>query len=239
MSTFLQLQTDSIDLLHELVNQPTYTVAKLKGYINRGNILFARKTKCIEGTTTITTVANQVEYDQSDAAGLANLSIPYQVRYIDGTEAGRPLKPYPGGYTNLPKEYSYGDPIYYWVRNVHAATTTAPAAYQGIRIGTIPIAGTSAKTISVDGFMRPTVLSADADTPEIQPEWHDALVYYAVSRMFGMFGHLRRAWENKSLLYLKMFDDLVNESNVFMINQSDEPIESVDVYHQMDGGDYY
>jgi len=237
--TFLEMQTDAIDLLHELVNQPTYTVAKLKGYINRGNILFARKTKCVEGTTTITTVANQVEYDQSDAAGLANLSIPYQVRYIDGTEAGRPLKPYPGGYTNLPKEYSYGDPIYYWVRNVHAASVAVTPAYTGIRIGTIPIAGTSAKTISIDGFMRPATLTDDTDAPEIQPEWHDALTFYAVSRMFGMFGHLRKAWENKSLLYLNMFNVTVEEANGFMINQSDEPIEQVDAYYQMDNGDYY
>ena len=237
--TFLELQTDAIDLLHELLNQPTYSLAKLKGYINRGNIIFARKTKCIEGTVSITTVANQFEYTQADAAALANLTIPYQVRYIDGSEVGDPLKTWPGGYTNLPEEYSYGDPTYYWVRNVHAQSVAVTPAYTGIRIGTWPIAGTSAKTISIDGFMRPATLTDDTDEPEIQPEWHDALVYYAVSRMFGMFGHLRREWENKSLLYLKMFNNEVREGNEFMINQSDEPIESVDVYHQMDGGDYY
>ena len=228
-------------MLHELVNQPTYSLAKLKGYINRGSYIFARKTKCLEGSVTITTVANQFQYTTTDASNLTKLAIPFQVKYVDGTEVGRTLKPWPGGYTNLPKEYSYGDPYYYWFRNVHAATIAAlsPVAYQGVSMGTWPIAGTSAKTIWIDGFMRAATLSADGDTPEVQPEWHDALVYYAVSRMFGMFGHLRRAWENKSLLYMQMFDVAVREANEFMINQSDEPIEQADVYYQMDGGSYY
>jgi len=56
--------------------------------------------------------------------------------------------------------------------------------------------------------------------------------------MFGMFGHLRRAWENKSLLYMNMFDVAVREANEFMINQSDEPIEQADAYYQMDNGNY-
>ena len=237
--TFLEMQTDAIDLLHELQNQPTYSSTKLKGYINRGNVTFARKTKCIEGTVSITTVAEQFEYDESNAAALANLAIPYQVRYVDGTETGRPLKTWPGGYTNLPKVYSYGNPNYYWVRNVHAQTRTDPAAYVGIRVGTWPIAGTSDKTIKIDGFFRPVTLVNDAAESEIQPEWHDAPVFYAVSRMFGMFGHLRVAWAKKSLFYMSEFERMVGEANEFMINQSDEPIEIEDVYHQMDSGSYY
>ncbi len=237
--TFLEMQTDALDLLQEIQNHPQYSLVKLKGYINRGNVTFARKTKCIEGTVSITTVANQFEYDESDKVALANLSIPYQVRYVDGTETGRPLKTWPGGYTNLPKEYSYGTPYYYWVRNVHAATVTAPSAYTGIRIGTWPIAGESSKIIKIDGFFRPSTLAGDTHESEIQPEWHDALVYYAVSRMFGMFGHLRAAWAKKSVFYMSEFERMVGEANEFMINQSDEPIETEDVYHQMDGGDYY
>jgi len=178
--TFLELQTDAIDLLHELVNQPTYSLAKLKGYINRGNSIFVRKTKSIEGSISITTVANQFEYTETDAATLANLAIPFQVLYIDGTEVGRTLKPWPGGYTNLPKEYSYGEPYYYWIRNVHAQSVASTPAYKGIRIGTWPIASTASKTIKIDGFMRAMTLTGNTDEPEIQPEWHDALVYYAV-----------------------------------------------------------
>jgi len=232
--TFSEQQTDALDLLQEVQDHPQYSLTKLKGYINRGNITFARKTKCIEGTVSITTVEEQFEYDKSDAAALANLAIPYLVRYVDGTENGRHLKPWPGGYTNLPKEYSYGTPYYYWVRNVHAATVTAPTAYTGIRIGTWPICGEDDNVIKIDGFFRPSTLSGDDDESEVQPEWHDAMVYYAVSRIFGMVGHLNKAWASKSLFYMSEFERMVGEANEFMINQSDEPIETEDVYYQMD-----
>jgi hypothetical protein len=236
--TFKEMQTDALDLLQEIQNHPQYSLVKLKGYLNRGNITFARKTKCIEGTVDITTVANQFEYDESDAAGLANLMIPYHVRYVDGTETGRQLKTWAGGFTNLPKTYSYGTPHYYWFRNVHAATVTAPTAYIGVRFGTWPIAGTSAKTIKIYGFMRPSILVSDGDKSEIQLEWHDAPVYYAVSRMYGMVGHLNKSWSNKAREYMGEFERMVGEANEFMINQSDEPIETEDVYYQMDNLDY-
>ena len=237
--TFAQIQADCLDLLGEIVGFPLYTVAKLKGYINRGNQTFVRKTKALETSVDITTVANQFEYDSSDAATLVNISMPYMVRYVDGTEMGRALKPYPGGITNLPKEYSYGTPYYYWVRNVHADTVTAPAAYTGIRIGTWPICSTADKTIRVYGFVRPATLVGDSDEPEIHIEWHDALVFYAVSRMFGMFGHLRPAWEKKSMFYMSEFERMVEEARSFMAVQSDEPVETEDIYWQMDeGADY-
>ena len=239
--TFLEIQTDAIDLLQEIVDHPQYSLTKLKGYINRGHYTFARKTKCIEGTISITTVANQFEYDKTDQSNLDNLSIPYLVRYVDGTETGRTLKPWPGGYTNLPKEYSYGDPYYYWIRNVHAASgeVSGIVSRLGVRIGTWPIAGTTAKTLKIDGFVRPTVLTNDVDIPETQPEWQDAMVFYAVSRMFAMFGHLNQSWQRKSDFFMSEFERMVDDANQFMISQSDEPIEAVDVYYQMDGGDTY
>jgi len=232
--TFLEIQTDALDLLHELQNHPQYTIAKLKGYINRGNFTFVRKTKAIEGTVEITTVANQVEYDESDAAALATLMIPFQVRYVDGTEAGESLKPWPGGYPNLPKTYSYGTPSYYWIRNVHAASVTDPATYTGIRVGTWPVCGTDDKTLKIDGFFRPATLVNATAEPEIQAEWHDALVYYAVSRMFGMVSHLQPEWQKKSIFYMSEFERMVSEANEFMAIQSDEPMEIPDIYYEMD-----
>ena len=232
--TFLQIITDSLDLLQEIQDHPQYSLVKLKGYINRGNLTFVRKTKALEGTIDITTVANQFEYDESDAATLANLMIPYQFRYVDGTEMGEPLKPWAGGYAHLPKEYSYGTPSYYWIRNVHAQTVTAPTAYQGVRVGTWPICQTSAKTLRIDGFFRPSTLVGDTDEPEIQAEWHDALTYYAVSRMFAMVGHLQPEWSKKSLMYMSEFERMVNDANDFMIIQNDEPMEIPDIYYEMD-----
>ncbi len=232
------MQTDAIDLLHEIQNQSTYSLTKLKGYINRGNLTFVRKTKSVEGTVDVTTVANQFEYDSSGAATLSSVMIPFQVLYVDGTETGRTLKPWPGGFTNLPKRYSYGTPYYYWIRNVHSVTRTAiPSVYTGIRIGTWPIVGTSSKIIRVHCFYRPEILAADTHVPEVQPEWHDALVYYAVARMFGMYAHLQPDWGRKSVFYMSEFERMVGEANEFMINQSDEPIETEDVYQQMDSWD--
>jgi len=232
--TFLEMQTDALDLLQEVQAHGQYSATKLKHYLNQGNLAFARKTKCIEVTVDITTVAEQFEYDSSDAAGLITLMIPYQFRYVDGTEMGEPLKPYPGGYTNLPKVYSYGKPFYYWIRNIHAATVAAPSAYVGVRVGTWPICDTADKTLRIDGFMRPTVLSADAHISEIQPEWHDAVVYYAVSRIFSMFAHLQPEWGRKATFYLSEFERMVAEANEFMIIQNDEPMELPDVYYEMD-----
>lgn len=231
---FDQMQTDSLDLLQEVANQPNYSLDKLKHYLNQGNNAFVRKTKCIEGTIDITTVANQFEYDESDQSDLANIYIPYQVRYVETTEVGRHLKTWPGGYTNLPKEYSYGTPYYYWLRNVHARSTTAPETYTGVRFGTWPIAGTSAMTIRIDAFLLPETLVDDADEPEYKDIWTDAPVYYAVSRMFGMFSHLMPVWDKKSIFYMSEFERLVGDAKESMINQSDEPIETEDVYYQMD-----
>jgi len=232
--TFLQMQTDAIDLLHELDKHPAYTLTKLKHYINQGCVVFARRTRCIEGTVDITTVANQFEYTEADAATLANILIPYHIRYVDGTETGRPLKPWPGGFTNLPKQYSYGVPYFYWLRNVHAASRTAPTAYTGVRFGTWPICATAAKIIRVIAFMKPTVLVADADVVEFKEDWHDAPVHYAVYRMYQMFAHLRPGWDKKAKEHIAIFDRIVSDAIEDMCIQSDDPIETEDVYYQMD-----
>jgi hypothetical protein len=232
--TFSEMQTDALDMIQELQNHPQYSLTKLKHYLNRGNTAFVRETKALENTVEITTVANQFEYTETDKADLAKIYYPTQVRYVEGTENGRPLKTWPGGYTNLPKEYSYGTPYYYWFRNVHAVSTTAPATYTGIRLGTWPIAGTSAMTIKVDGYVIPTELTGDSDVPEYKDMWHDAPVHWAVSKMFGMFAHLKPSWRDKSLFHMSEFERLVSDANEAMSVQSDEPVEMVDVYHQMD-----
>ena len=236
--TFGQMQTDALDLLQEIQNHPQYTISKLKHYLNQGNMAFARKTKAIEGTIDITTVANQFEYDESDKSTLANIYIPYQVRYVDGSEVGDQLKPWPGGYTNLPKRYSYGTPTYYWLRNLHARSTTNPAAYTGVRFGTWPIAGTADKTIRIDAFLHPATLVTEAAEPEYKDTWGDAPVHYAVSRMFAIFSHLNPSWDRKAMFHMSEFERLVSDANQDMSYQSDEPIELEDVYYQMDSWSY-
>ena len=234
--TFVEMQTDALDLLHEIQSHGQYSLAKLKGYLNRGNITFVRKTKAIEGMADITTVANQFEYDSSDASDLSNVMMPYEVRYGDvATEVGEKLVPWPGGHPNLPKDYSYGIPYWYWMRNVHGVTRAAiPSVYVGIRVGTWPIASVADKIIRIYSFYRPATLVDDEDVPEIHEEWHDAIVYYAVSRIFGMFGHLKASWEKKSIFYMSEFERVVADANEFMSIQSDEPMEIQDAYYEMD-----
>ena len=112
--TFLEMQTDALDILHEIQNHSQYSLVKLKHYINRGNVQFVRLTECIEGVIDITTVADQVEYTQADGPNLQYLKRPYNVRYVDvATENGYKLDPYPGGYTQLPRTRAYGTPDWY------------------------------------------------------------------------------------------------------------------------------
>lgn len=232
--TFLEMQTDALDLLQEIDKIPNYSLTKLKHYINQGCILFARRTRCIEDTVLIATVANQVEYTETDASDLANILIPYHVRYVDGTELGRPLKTWPGGYTNLPKQYNYGTPYFYWLRNVHAAKRTDPDTYEGVSFGTWPICAPASKVIRINAFMKPTKLVDDTGTVEFKEDWHDAPVYYAVYRLFQMFSHLRVGWDKKAKENISLFDRVVSDAIEDMSVQSDEPIETEDVYHQMD-----
>ena len=187
----------------------------------------------------ISTVANQMEYTEADDSDLQYLALPYQMRYLDGDEVGRRLQPWPGGYTNLPKEYSYGTPYYYWFKNVHSKLRAAPDTHLGLTFGLWPIPSSTGKVIHISGYGRPKTLSEDAHEPEIQPEWDDALVYYAVSRMYSMVSHLNAAWANKAVFFMSEFERTIGEANEFMINQSDEPIEIEDIYHQMDSGAYY
>lgn len=229
--TFLQMQTDAIDLLHELENYSSvYTLAKLKQYLNRGSVEFVRKTQCIESTIDITTVADQFEYDESDQSGLQYLQLPYQVRYVDGDEVGEKLIPFRGGYTNLPKTKIYGTPSTYWLRNIGGKSrATIPSAFTGFRIGTWPICGTSDNTIRIDAYMWPVTLVGDTHVPEYKDAYHDAPVFYAAYRMFMNASHLRKSWRQKALDNKALFDEIVVTANDELSVQDDAPFLPIDV----------
>jgi hypothetical protein len=228
--TFSEMQTDAKDLVHELVNAGQYSDTKLKHYINRGNLEFVKRTRCIEDYIDITTVENQFEYTESDASDLQYVYLPYQFRYITGaTEVGEKLRPYPGGYTGLPKTKEYGDPSYYWVINSHTKNRSNPASFTGIRLGTWPIIGTAGNTLRVDAFFWPRTLSGDADVPEYKEAWHDAPVYWAAYRLFFMFGHLRQSWYQKSGDMKKIFDEYVTMASQETMENDDGPFIPPDV----------
>ena len=236
--TFLQMQTDAIDLLHELENHSSYSLTKLKEYLNRGNLEFVRKTNCIEGTIDIITVVNQFEYTEAATATLQYLKAPTQVRYIDAaTDVGTPLSPFRGGYNNLPQTKSYGTPSSYWLRNLAGKSRAAGdniTAFTGFRIGTWPICGTSDKTLRIDGYLWPQTLVDNTDVPEYKDGWHDAPVYYAAYRMYMIFSHLRKTWRQKALDNKALFDELVFDAQQEISVQDDSPTLPIDVTEQWD-----
>jgi len=224
------MQNDALDLLHEIVNHPAYSLTTLKQYLNRGSVEFVRKTNCIESTIDITTVSNQFEYTEADQSELQYLKIPYQVRYVDGDEVGTPLTPYRGGYNNLPQTKSYGTPDSYWIRNIGGKSRGAtPSTFTGTRIGTWPIAGTASKILRIDGFMWPVTLVNDTDVPEYKDAWHDAPVLYAVYRMFLNFSHLRKGWHDKAINTKTLYDEVVATAKEDLSIQDDSPIIPIDV----------
>ena len=228
---FAEMQTDALDLLHELQNHGQYTSDKLKHYINRGSVEFVKRTMCIEAPIDITTVASQFEYTEADAAGLAYLLKPIQIRYVDSaSEVGEPLRMFRGGYTNLPKTKQYGTPSEYWIRNVPGKTRGAlPVAFTGARLGTWPICATSAKTLRLDAFLWPVPLVGDTDIPEYKDAWHDAPVYWAAYRMILNFSHLRKGWHDKALELKAIFDEYVESARRDLVSQDDGPFIPIDV----------
>ena len=132
--TFLEMQTDALDLLQEIQDHPQYSLTKLKGYINRGNLTFVRKTKSVEGTVDITTVANQFEYDSSDAATLSSVMIPFQVF----------LKPYRPGPPRTPMKNVSRASGHSWphFQNVRPHVNIAPCAIMPDRLSSGLRAGT-------------------------------------------------------------------------------------------------
>ena len=95
------------------------------------------------------------------------------------------------------------------------------------------------RNIAPRGYMAIAPMVENAEESEVQAEWHDAPVYYAVSRMFGMFAHLQPEWAKKSIFYMSEFERMVGEANEFMSQQSDEPIEIQDEYYNMEWGEGY
>ncbi|KKM76265.1 hypothetical protein LCGC14_1381880 [marine sediment metagenome] len=216
--TFLEMQTDALDIIQDWQNHADYTLDKLKHYINLGNKNFVRHTRCIEGNIDITTVANQFEYSQADESDLQYLYKPQQFRYIENaTEVGWKLEPFRGGYFNLPKDKIYSRPTYYWIRNVSgrsvttAGSPTGSAIRTGVRLGTWPIIS-AVKTLRIEGFLWPITLTADTHTPEYEEAWHDAAVFWAAYRILWLFTEKFPETRKKAIENKQLFDERVAEA---------------------------
>lgn len=230
MSTLANFRDDVYALTQELQKKTDYTKDRINHYLNRAYYDFVRRTGCIEDVINVTSVANQVEYSKSDAANIEFIYKINHVRWIKSgvTEMGDILLPYPGGYGNLPDDYQYGTPDWYWTRGMHGGTESANAK----KIGVFPVDGSSGNTIRLYVYRFPTsLMSSDGDEPEIPEAYRDALAYGAAWRMFKNYSHENPAWRNKEIMLRNDFMEMVKDYNV---NRAEENADNnnvvLDVY---------
>lgn len=219
-STFKELQDLTKDQLQEVLAATDMTLTKIKKYINLGYNDFFRRVKSISSSYDITTVADQVRYDIKAGAFIQVT----HARYIEDsdTEYGEPLRLYPGGFSNLPKNMEFGTPYYYWLR--YGGDNTA------MEIGTVPIASTASETITVWGYSLPTALSADGNIPIIHESYHEALILYPVWKICNAYAHKSKAIREKAREarneYLDMIRDAQNDGSEF----STDDHQTIDEY---------
>jgi len=203
--TFKQMQDEVLDLSQDLQKQTDFTLTRVKAAINRGYRAFVRATDCIPDIFSFTTVANQATYTSSDVANWAYAYKVIGAKYVeDSSEFGRVLKPYPGGYYRLPREKSYGEPLYYYILGTDGTQTLK-------EIGTYPIIDASSETLEVQAYRYPTAdLSADGDEPTIPDEYREALSFYALWKLFSAYGHQNPSWRGKALDNKAFYQELVD-----------------------------
>lgn len=226
-TTFKNMQDDVKDIVQELQGVADFSTTRIKRMLNRGYRNFVKDTDCILDVFSFTTVANQVLYDSSDVANFAYAYKIVSVKYItDATnEFGKVLQPYPGGHGRLPEDKSFGEPCWYYTRGIST---------NGMKkIGTYPIIDVANETLEVQAYRSPiSDLSADADEPTIDDEYRDALVYYAVWRLFHSYSHRNPAFRAKAIEHKQLYDEVVEE---FKFNNFQDDLgtqQVTDVYEQ-------
>jgi hypothetical protein len=201
--TFKNLQDQVLVECQELLALPMINRKLIKSYINRAQVEFLRATRLAQDQKDITTVANQLAYSVD-----SEIFQIRSVKWIDDTSAdiGRRLKPWPGGYDNLPVSMSYGSPVWYWVRE----TQTQSAGTTLGEIGTWPIEDTASNTIRIYGYIVPASdMSADGDTPILHGNWHMALIYHTLWRLFFIASHHSKGFEKKAAVYKGLYNEMV------------------------------
>lgn len=221
---FKDMQDDVLDICQELQGRPDFTIDRVKRMINRGYYGFVKDTDCILDVLSFTTVANQVFYTSSDTANFAYAYKIVSAKYItESSEFGKPLIPYPGGHLNLPRNKGYGEPVYYYTQGVSGTNLK--------KIGTYPIIDVSSETLEVQVCRFPTTdLSSNTDEPAIHNAYRDALVFYAVWRLYHAYSHLNPAFRAKALEHKNLYRELVDDFK-FQNNEEDLGGQQVTDYY--------
>lgn len=202
-------------------------------HINRGYFDFVKRIGGIEDRIDITTVANQEAYTYADT-GATNLKYGLkiiQVRWDEDSSdydasdwEGQILVPFPGGYANLPKTRVYGRPYYYWYRHV--------GKKGGMTIGTWNIIDTADQRIRVWFTRMPSsLLSSDTDEPEIPVGWQEALVDFAVWKMYRVYSHKNKEYKEKAITHRDLYFEAVHDyKSTFALDNYDQALIIRDAY---------
>lgn len=216
---FKELQDLTYHNIQELAREVDVNLTTIKKYLNRAERQFVRETRCKQLTIDITTVADQVSYTSSDAANLAYVYDVDWARYIDETERGTKLKVMNHG--DLPERYQYGNPYWFWVQK----------ASSGYEIGTHPIISESSKTLRVRAFIYPvSAMSVDADEPNFEDAWQDALPEWAAYKLFNIYSHKNPAFGRRSQDHYALYRSFVDDYNGNNIKGFTEFTTVQDVY---------
>jgi len=213
--TFKNLQDDLKDEIQEILGQKDMTPTRIKRVLNRGYKQIVRDTKCLSQALSFTTVANQQYYTSAENSNWAYAFQIIDVKYItESTEFGKELFPYPGGYNKLPRNMSYGEPVYYYTYGQQGTPLQ--------KIGTYPIIDVASETLSVNVYHDViTELTADSDPALIKDDFRDAITFYAAWKLIKPYGHLNPAWRQKANDNKAFYDEFVNsyKFNHFQIDQ--------------------
>jgi len=224
---FLQLQTDTIDLLGALTDIPDYSLTQVKHYINRGYFDFCSLTEIASQIFLFTTTANQFVYTKTQWTDIENAIKVFEARYEeDATESslGTVLKPFPGGMGALPKNIETGTPKFYALGNWFTPGKKVFILW--------PVPSTTGKNIKINASTLPdTELVADNDTLIIPEQWHDAISYYAAWRMFSKYSHRNPSWRRKALENKNFYEQKVLEAKqLSFFDSHDDSMVVRDVY---------
>lgn len=192
--------------------------------IDRAQEDFARRTKMLRTEDSITTVANTFKYDMSTLIATNFISLDH-VRYVDDAtnDVGDILRPFPGGYRNLPKSKQFGTPSFYVHRFPHTRLTAEFIAW--------PIPDTSSKTITMQGAYAPAALADDSAVSTIPVIYHDAMAYHAAYMLLSV--HMRRSGldVNKVQWMKNEYLEIIEQASFEDARDTnDEPDQVIDVY---------
>ena len=156
---------DTLTVLKENTSTPVYwTRSEITDNVNEGQLDFNELTECLWANTSYTSIVS-TRYLKlpSDCLFVKRLLIDNFTETV---------------------QYNYGEldlDNYSWEEDNFITLPEHTYQYDLTTLWFTPAFDTAGKTIKIFYFKIPTELTADADTPDIPKQWHDALKFYALA----------------------------------------------------------